>query len=504
ATLFNIPVWMHLFNIINNLDGVKLGFIISLPVFLISALNFVFTPFSFRYIFKPFFCILFICSSIVTYATMKYGVQFDKTMMQNIFETNAGEMTSYFNMSVVLWFLFTGILPCGLLLLVNIRYPETWIKGITYRLISMFASLLIIFAIAFFFYKDYASVGRNNSSLNKEIIPTNYIYSGFKYVRDFFVSPGEFRQTGTDASRTINEKQKPVIMFLVVGETARSQNYALNGYSRGTNDFTKKYNELISFHNVQSCGTSTAISVPCMFSDMKRKEFNSRKAVNSENVLDILYRTGVNLLWIENDGGCKGVCKRIPTINIEPSNSDNTLCKKNSCYDEVMLKNIDEYINNNSEDKLIVFHLMGSHGPTYYLRYPESHKYFKPTCDRSDIENCTHEQLINTYDNTIRYTDYIISKLIDKLIEYKDEYDTVLLYVSDHGESLGENGLYLHGTPYNVAPAEQTHVPLITWMSPGFVSSKKIDLNCLSEHALNRTVSHDNIFSSLLGLWNVN
>lgn len=169
-----------------------------------------------------------------------------------------------------------------------------------------------------------------------------------------------------------------------------------------------------------------------------------------------------------------------------------------------MLKNIDEYINNNSEDKLIVFHLMGSHGPTYYLRYPESHKYFKPTCDCSDIENCTHEQLINTYDNTIRYTDYIISKLIDKLIEYKDEYDTVLLYVSDHGESLGENGLYLHGTPYNVAPAEQTHVPLITWMSPGFVSSKKIDLNCLSEHALNRTVSHDNIFSSLLGLWNVN
>ncbi|EEX1269875.1 phosphoethanolamine transferase, partial [Escherichia coli] len=156
ATLFNIPVWMHLFNIINNLDGVKLGFIISLPVFLISALNFVFTPFSFRYIFKPFFCILFICSSIVTYATMKYGVQFDKTMMQNIFETNAGEMTSYFNISVALWFLFTGILPCGLLLLVNIRYPETWIKGIIYRLISMFASLLIIFAIAFFFYKDYA------------------------------------------------------------------------------------------------------------------------------------------------------------------------------------------------------------------------------------------------------------------------------------------------------------------------------------------------------------
>ncbi len=500
-SLFNLPVWLHITEIIHGLDNVSIGFVISLPFFLIAVLNFIFTPFSFRFILKPFFVFLFLSSSLVTYTTMKYGLVFDQSMIQNIVETNFSEASSYFNLHIFLWFCLTGLLPSVLLVFLRIEYPCTCFRGAIYRLASMIVSLFIILIIAFFFYKDYASVGRNNPTLNKEIIPANYIYSTVKYAKTLLSDKAVFREVGLDAVRK-NKNDKPVLMFFVIGETARSENFSLNGYVRETNSFTSKIDGVISFSDVFSCGTSTAVSVPCMFSDMSREQFDSRQAANSENVLDILKRTGVNILWIENDGGCKGVCKRLSVIDVKPS-ENRILCNGKTCYDEILLESVDEKLKENRGDMFFAFHMIGSHGPTYYLRYPGEHRHFSPDCSRSDIENCSQEQLVNTYDNTIRYTDYVLSKMIRKLTEYNEQYNTVLLYVSDHGESLGEKGLYLHGTPYKFAPEQQIRVPLILWMSTDFIESKNINSQCLAENAIRNKYSHDNIFSTLLGVWDV-
>ncbi|HHQ4611679.1 MCR-3-related phosphoethanolamine--lipid A transferase [Aeromonas veronii] len=502
AFLLNWPVLLHFYDILSNIEHFKIGFVVSIPFLLVAALNFVFMPFSIRFLMKPFFAFLFVTGSIASYTMMKYRVLFDGDMIQNIFETNQSEAFAYVNAPIIIWVLLTGLLPAALIFFVKIEYASTWYKGIAQRLLSMFFSLVIVGIIAALYYQDYASIGRNNQTLNREIVPANFMYSTSKYLyRRYMAEPIPFVTLGDDATR-VTKKDKPTLMFLVVGETARGKNFSMNGYEKDTNPFTSKSGGVISFNDVRSCGTATAVSVPCMFSNMGRKEFDDNRARNSEGLLDVLQKTGISIFWKENDGGCKGVCDRVPNIEIKPKDHPK-FCDKNTCYDEVVLQDLDSEIAQMKGDKLVGFHLIGSHGPTYYKRYPDAHRQFTPDCPRSDIENCTDEELTNTYDNTIRYTDFVIAEMIAKLKTYEDKYNTALLYVSDHGESLGAMGLYLHGTPYKFAPDDQTRVPMQVWMSPGFTKEKGVDMACLQQKAADTRYSHDNIFSSVLGIWDV-
>ncbi|PKQ75083.1 MCR-3-related phosphoethanolamine--lipid A transferase [Aeromonas sobria] len=493
---------LHFYDILYKLEDFKIGFAVSLPILLVAALNFVFVPFSFRYLVKPFFALLLVLSAIVSYTMMKYRVLFDQNMIQNIFETNQSEAYTYFNLPIFGWVTLAGIIPAALLFFVKIDYETAWYKGIILRVLSMIASLFIIGIIATLYYQDYVSVGRNNPNLQREIVPANFINSSTKYIYNrYFAEPIPFSTLGDDAIRAM-DKDKPTLMFLVVGETARGKNFSMNGYEKDTNPFTSKSGGVISFNDVRSCGTATAVSVPCMFSNMGRKEFDDNRARNSEGLLDVLQKTGISIFWKENDGGCKGICDRVPNIEIKPKDYPK-FCDKNTCYDEVLLQNPDDEIARMKGDKLIGFHLIGSHGPTYYKHYPDAYRQFLPDCPRSDIENCTDEELTNTYDNTIRYTDFVIAEMIAKLKTYEDKYNTALIYVSDHGESLGALGLYLHGTPYKFAPDDQTRVPMQVWMSPNFTKEKGLDMKCLQNNSAIYRYSHDNLFPSVLGLWDI-
>ncbi|EPC4178319.1 MCR-3-related phosphoethanolamine--lipid A transferase [Aeromonas salmonicida] len=502
AFMLNWRGVLHFYDVLYKLEDFKLGFAVSLPILLVAALNFVFVPFSFRYLVKPFFALLLVLSAIVSYTMMKYRVLFDQNMIQNIFETNQSEAYAYFSLPILGWVTLAGIIPAASLFLVKIEYETEWYKGIILRVLSMIASLFIIGIIATLYYQDYVSVGRNNPNLQREIVPANFINSSTKYIYNrYFAEPIPFSTLGDDAIRAM-DKDKPTLMFLVVGETARGKNFSMNGYEKDTNPFTSKVGGVISFKDVRSCGTATAVSVPCMFSNMGRKEFDANQARNSEGLLDVLQKTGISIVWKENDGGCKGVCDRVPNIEIKPKDYPK-FCDKNTCYDEVLLQNLDDEIARMKGDKLIGFHLIGSHGPTYYKRYPDAYRQFLPDCPRSDIENCTDEELTNTYDNTIRYTDFVIAEMIAKLKTYEDKYNTALIYVSDHGESLGALGLYLHGTPYKFAPDDQTRVPMQVWMSPNFTKEKGLDMKCLQNNSAIYRYSHDNLFPSVLGLWDI-
>ncbi|AHX61918.1 phosphoethanolamine--lipid A transferase [Aeromonas media] len=505
ALVFNWPIFLHFYRILTALEHVKAGFALSIPLVLIAALNAVFLPFTFRYLLKPFFILLIMTASLVSYAMLKYGIIFDVGMVQNILETNSGEATSYLNASVVLWFLLTAVLPVLGLLWIKVEYPTPWYKGLGLRLGSIALSLLFLVGVAALYYQDYASVGRNNHSIVKEIVPSNYVRGLYRYARDIlFATPVPYEPIGTDA-RVVAKSDKPTLMFLVVGETARSQNYSLNGYQKQTNGFTMKEPDLVSFRDVRSCGTATAVSVPCMFSNLTRREYDETLAKSRDGLLDVLQHAGVSVLWKENDGGCKGVCNHVPTLEIEPKTFPE-YCEGDSCYDEVLLQGLDQQIagmKGKQGSKLVAFHLMGSHGPTYYRRYPAADRVFLPDCPRSDIENCSNEELVNTYDNTIRYTDKVLSQLIDKLKTLESQYNVGLVYLSDHGESLGAMGLYLHGTPYKFAPDDQTRVPLLTWFSPQLQRDRQLDQDCLRQEAGSKRFSHDNLFHSMLGIMDV-
>ncbi|ELI6421317.1 phosphoethanolamine--lipid A transferase [Aeromonas veronii] len=502
ALVLNWPIFLHFYTVLSALTHVKAGFAISIPLVLIAALNAVFIPFTFRFVLKPFFTVLILTGSIVSYAMLKYGVIFDAGMIQNIVETNSGEAGAYLNGSVAFWFLLTGLLPVLVLWSLRIRYPVRWYQGLAWRAGALAISLLFIGGVASLYYQDYASVGRNNKSLAKEIVPANYVHGLYKYGRDvLFATPIPYQHLGTDA-RVVVRGSKPTLMFLVVGETARSQNYSLNGYGKATNSFTAKEQGVVSFKDVRSCGTATAVSVPCMFSNLTRRRYDDQLASSRDGLLDVLQHAGVSVLWKENDGGCKGVCRNVPTIEILPK-SYPALCQGESCYDEVLLEGLDQQIAGMKGNKLVAFHLMGSHGPTYFRRYPASERVFMPDCPRSDIENCSNEELVNTYDNTIRYTDKVVGLLIDKLKSLESQYDVGLVYLSDHGESLGAMGLYLHGTPYKFAPDDQTRVPLLTWFSPQLQADRQLDMGCLAAEASSQRFSHDNLFHSMLGIMDV-
>ena len=499
----NLPILLHFYRILHALPAYNLAFALTIPVVLFFALNFVFTPFSFRPLLKPFFIIILPVSAIASFAMMTYQVVFDRGMIENILETHSAEATSYLNLEVVLWFIFTGLLPAVLLFLTPVSYEKTPLRRLGVRLVSMIVSLAIVASLAGVFYKDYASVGRNNRTLNLEIVPTNYLYSAFQYMNHrYFTKKMPFQSIGNDAKLVQKSGEKPNLVFLVIGETARAQNQSSNGYAKPTNEYTQATPDVVFFNHMTSCGTATAISVPCMFSNMKRTNYDANRARNSEGLLDILHKAGVSVFWKDNDEGCKGVCDRVPNVIID-TKKDGKYCDGDTCYDMALLQNIDDDIKSDGKNTLIGLHLIGSHGPTYSKRYPPEFRQFTPDCPRSDIENCTQEQLVNTYDNTLRYTDYVVSQVIEKAKQYQDKYNVAVIYLSDHGESLGENGLYLHGTPYSVAPAQQTHVPMLFWLSDGYVKAQGIDMSCLKANAAKNDVSQDNLFHTVLSAMNV-
>ncbi|PSU59605.1 phosphoethanolamine transferase [Photobacterium aphoticum] len=503
TVVINLPIAHELWRIMAAMDAYKLGFVLSLPVFFCAAFQAIFQLFNWPYFSKPFFIFLLLTSSLVSYAMFNYGIFVDYGMIENVFETNSGEAASYLSTYSVIWFVLMGVIPACILAITKFDYPG--LKSFFgWKLGGIAISLVVIGAIAGLYYKDYASVGRNNHYLKKMIIPNEYVWDTYHYIRDTYLTdPVPYKEIGTDAKQTAAAKQaaKPTLLVFVLGETARAYNYQYHGYGKPTNQHTASDNPIF-FQNVTSCGTATAVSVPCMFSNMNRTNYDKETAYNQDNVVDIMQRAGVQSIWHDHDGGDKGVAHHIKKTALTPAHND-PLCNDAHCYDTAMLASFADDSKDLTQDSIIFYHISGSHGPTYFERYPESHRTFTPDCQRADIENCTNEALVNTYDNTILYTDYFIAQAIDNLKSVSDKYNVGLIYLSDHGESLGEDGVYLHGIPYAIAPKEQTHVPMLMWFSDDFTKQKHLNEDCLRQNAKEGTYSHDNLFDSLLGIMDV-
>ncbi|EJP1423138.1 phosphoethanolamine--lipid A transferase [Campylobacter coli] len=426
------------------------------------------------------FFILSSCTSL--YFITFYGVLIDSDMIQNVMQTDIKEVKDLLSWRLVLLAIVV-LLFCVFILRIRIENntEQGFFKKIRVRVLSALLGCSI-FLIAFVpLSKTFIPFFRTYNKIRMYNVPFYPIYAVYRYYVCFLKPKSEFKTIGDDAFRENNSNKK--LLVLVVGETARAANYSLGGYTKNDTNFYTNKNNVVFFDNFSSCGTATAVSLPCMFSLSKRQNYSSSEY--QENVMDILQKTGVKASWIDNNsGGCKGVCDRL---------SDKQ--QLSSDWDENLLPFLKERLDSLDTQNIIVLHLQGSHGPAYYKRYPSEFKKFIPTCDTNELSKCDSEALINTYDNTLLYTDYLLSEII-KLLKEKKDYESSLIYLSDHGESLGENGIYLHGMPYTIAPSYQTHIPVIFWSSDE-------NLMTTAQNHKGLKLSQDNLFSTLLGYFDV-
>ena len=495
--ILNMGFWRFVYEHISISNWSTGLFLLSLPAFLVIPLIIIFSLIIVPYIAKPALLILLCLSAAANYAMFKLGVFIDAEMYQNIVETNTREATDLITGSFLAWFGITAIIPALCLIRTRIIY-SAFVRDIWHRLKQIIICILIIACFAPLTYKEYVAFGRNNREVRKLVNTLNYIYSVNKYYKLQSHAHRKFAIFDPQPISTAATSQKQLLL-LIVGETARAQNFSLYGYKRQTNPELSRQ-DIITFADTSSCGTATAVSLPCMFSHQERAKFKVGDARHTQNLVDLLQSAGNYVFWRENDDGCKGICDRVDYEDTT-QNNPSRYCFSDYCQDDAMLEGLEEKIAKLQRNSIIILHTMGSHGPTYYKRYPDSFKKFTPACETADIQDCTQEQIINTYDNTIVYTDHIISSVIN-ILKRHPEFQSSLIYVSDHGESLGENGIYLHGLPYSIAPDEQTKIPFLLWLSDTKKRFGNIDESCIKIAAAKNKFSHDNLFHSVLGLTN--
>lgn len=471
---------------------------ISLVLFLCTFI--VISLIALPYLLKPILSILFITAAGVAYFMDAYGVVIHRLMIQSAMETDFSETRDLISMSLILYLAALGVLPLLLVLTVDIRYGnfklELWRK-FKFIVIALVGCLALILSMSM----DYASFFRNHKNIRQMANPLNFIYAGLSYAttsnRIVNVKPIE---TDSIISAFGKAQIKPTLFILVVGETARADHFAVNGYDRDTTPLLAQQN-IINFPHVISCGTETAVSVPCMFSSLGRDNYSDAKAKSQEGLLDVIKHAGIPVLWRDNNSSCKGACGRVAYEDMQHLQVPE-LCNGSECFDEVLLHRLDERLASIVGSQVIVLHQKGSHGPDYFERYPQDKEFFSPVCKTNQLQRCTKAEVVNAFDNTIRYTDYFLNKTIEWLKKNSEQYNTALIYLSDHGESLGENNLYLHGMPYSIAPKEQKQVPFFMWFSTGYVEANHIDNHCLMKLA-NDDYSHDNLFHTVLGMLNL-
>jgi lipid A ethanolaminephosphotransferase len=506
ATVCNVALWRALARLPDLSSGQAITVSVALALVIGLATAGLFSLLAWRWTLKPVIMLFCVSAAFGAYFMMAYGVVIDKTMMVNTLQTDMRETRDLLNWRLLATVLVLAVLPCVLLWRQHIRLQSPT-RQVLSNVAALLATCVLLVLVVVLFFQSIASVMRNYPQVRYLINPLNSFYAlGSVAVSPFQRDESVVLPLGQDAKlgASYAAQSKPPLLLLVLGETGRSGNFAVNGYDRPTTPGLAREN-IASQRNAWSCGTSTAASVPCLFSHFGRANYESRPA-NYEGLMDVLQHAGLAVLWLDNQSGCKGVCDRVPNVDTSQLKVPG-LCDGGECFDEVMLQGLDQRISALSAERrakgvVVVMHQMGSHGPAYFKRSPAAFKKFLPECTNNSLQSCDLQGLVNAYDNSIVYTDHLLASSIQWLKAQEAQTAPALLYLADHGESLGENNLYLHGMPYSVAPDVQKRVPWITWLSPGFEQRSKTTTACLKQQ-LDAPISHDNYFHSVLGLMNV-
>ena len=457
---------------------------------------------------KPLWIAILVAAGVAQHFMLNFGSVMDAAMLANTMQTDPREVRDLLGVPIFADILFVAAVPSVLLWIVPVRrtawWPQLW-KNTALFACAVAATLLASFSM----YSQLSPLVRNHMNLRYMVNPIGGLTSAvWVVVRPVFKKSDKLViiSGGAALGPSYAAQTRPPLLVIVVGETARADHFALNGYPRPTTPELAAL-DVLSFHDVRSCGTDTRDSVPCMFSSLAKTAFEKRSA-EQENLLDVLQAAGLAVLWIDNQAGCKEVCGRVPHASTSelPAAATKGLCSDGECFDDALLVDLDARIARLALERrrrgiVLVMHQMGSHGPAYFKRSPPSRKRFMPECTNAALGSCDHAQLVNAYDNTIATTDHFLAATIAWL-KTKDGYAPGLLYMSDHGESLGELGIYLHGLPYSIAPETQKRVPFVAWLGPALTERRGIDTACLRRH-LDDKLSHDNLYHTAVGVLDV-
>ena len=449
---------------------------------------------------KPVAAVLILLAATASYYERNFGVLIDREMVRNVFETTVTESRHLITLRMAAEIFVTGVLPAAL-----VFWPRVSRVGLVHQLwrwpLGVALSFALMTGALFSHYKDYSAMLRERHDLMGSYQPGASLTAGIRYAREQWKTADPTAAPyGRDAKpgEALARADKPVLLVVFVGETARAQNFGLNGYARNTTPELAK-RDVIAFTDASSCGTSTAVSVPCMFSGLGKASYSREGALGRENLMDILGHAGITPLWVDNNTGDQNVASRTGWARVDASLAPEACAVE--CTDEALLPIIRDRLAKIDRDTVLVLHMIGSHGPAYYLRYGPERAGFAPPCESAQFSDCTAEEIVNAYDNSILETDHVLASTIDMLAAAQNVIPA-MVFMSDHGESLGENGLYLHAAPSFMAPAEQTKVPFVLWLDPRFSGAMGLDTTCLAQEAA-QPVSHDNFFHTVLGLMDV-
>lgn len=452
---------------------------------------------------KPLVAVLLVVAAGSTHFMEAFGVYLDPSMLRNALRTDVGEARELLSLGFAGRLLLQAALPIALLWVVPLR-ERSFGRALGLRLLWAVGGVLVLVGTVLTVFQPFSSLMRNHKEIRYLITPTNVLWSTGSVVAEDLKGAAKPRQPiGLDAAPgpRMQARTRPTVLVVVVGETARAANWGLSGYARQTTPALAKIPALVNFPQVTSCGTNTEVSVPCLFAPVGRRDYDETTIRGSESLLHVLKRAGVGVLWRDNQSGCKGVCEGLPSEEMVRLNPPG-LCADGRCMDEALLLGLDERLTQAQGTQVIVMHQLGNHGPSYFRRYPEAFAKFQPACIQDDLRQCTQAEIVNAYDNVLLYTDHVLATLIARLQARAATVDSAVLYVSDHGESLGESNLFLHGLPYAIAPDVQKQVPMVMWFSEGLTTAAGLDLACVRRRAT-QPAAHDHLFHTVLGLADV-
>jgi len=459
-----------------------------------------------RWTVKPLLAVLTVVAACASYFIGEFGVYLDPSMLRNVLHTDLNEARELLSWKLLVHVTVFAGLP--LLLLSRVRVSSRgWIKATGVRVGALLLSVALGAGALLAVFQPFASLMRNHKEIRYLITPANVLWSSATVVAgEARGAAGPRQAIGLDATPggSWAARKKPLVVVLVVGETARAANWGLNGYQRQTTPELARL-PVVNMPNVVSCGTNTEVSLPCMFAPVGRRAYDESRIRGQESLLHVLARAGVGVHWRDNQSGCKGVCEGLPGDTVA-SLRPNGLCDGDRCLDEGLIADLDQRLKDAKGTQLWVLHMLGNHGPAYFRRYPSAFERFRPDCRDEDLRRCSEEEVVNAYDNALLYTDHVLATAIARLRAHEHDVDSALVYVSDHGESLGEQGLFLHGVPYAISPDVQNHVPMVFWESTGFDRASGLAPGCLRtelRREAGATLTHDNLFHTLLGLLDV-
>jgi lipid A ethanolaminephosphotransferase len=496
----NVPLWRAVLEGRSWSSAPTWGYACGVFLLLVATYYALLAVCAVRTLLKPVLIASLIAGAAVAYYVGRYNVVFDAAMMSNVLHTDAHEAVELVDAGLLTTVLIAGIIPSLFVMLTSVRL-RSWPHALAVRAGTIVIAMIVAICALLSVFQTVAPLVRNRHEIRHLLTPLNLFSAAVRSLRTGLAAATTPADPPVMVSRDMAASfGRPTLFVLVIGETARSANFSLNGYARETNPELSKL-DIINFPYTRACGTSTEVSVPCMFSPFGRRSYDEAHIARHESLVQQIAHAGIRVVWRDNQSGCKGVCAGVEVQRFDDLELPG-VCTSGRCFDEVLLRDLDTLARGKTGDVMLVLHQIGNHGPAYYRRYPPQFKHFEPACETDVLHNCTQQQIVNAYDNALRYTDHVLAQLIAFLQTQRNQYDVALIYVSDHGESLGERGLYLHGMPYAIAPREQLEVPMIWWLSPEFAHNRNIDVDCLRTRARDEA-SHDHLFHSITGVLGV-